>query len=490
MQHVEVVKALFFETGTYNDLTLRPYETNLKGHIVSQFAEATNGGQAIAASTLAGVANQFLRPSAQQQQLVSIQNGWQEPRLRFLIMLDYQGAMGTVPVRKILQGYTSHLGALPSGAVDPAMTLYFNNVITLRRTQIETPAGISYLWAPSEANHLLRGDYELNFGQQQNVTWLMRPQDVFATMGRAALGSEDVLDLRVAFADSPIRKSRRSNCSAPHYVADVLKGYRKTFDFSDHAVDLHDAMATAQGLVQENSLTADPFFHDLTTKTSNFSQGGSVTYGELMSLFPNFDHIAAVILSKQMLRSSPQPYMNHQAGQTEYWTGSTMETVWASILGQSVPSLMMDLLLTRISFSATNQTITGETVVTPMDHDSFAEDMDMRPYVEHFITRLTTEVLRGLTTNSHMDFSLSMMVDTVGETRISLSLAGAPFVDYVTPSFCDALFSPVLTNNHQHILNVANDLQVLSDQVSNNTVYSRGSTHQPFLTGGANDSFI
>lgn len=493
-QRVEITKALFKETGTYNDMAIRPYETQFNPQNVNLFQEATQGGMSIAPSTLSGIANQFLRPAAQGQAMVGIENGWQTARLRFLIEVVYYNFDGSPSVRKIVQGYTSHIGVGNNGSLDPQMILYFNNVITLRETLIETEHGRSLRTSVGEASHLLRGDYQANSmfgGGNPNITWMMRPQDVFTTMGRSTLSGmwgNDVMDLRTTFGDSPIKKSSRKNTSAPHYVAGVLKGYRDTTEFSDNAADLSDMMSQAAGTVKDEDMGGDKFFHQLTTQTATFSEGGTVSLGELNSVFPDFDAKAVVIMSSQVNRST-QPYELHQAGQTESWTSSNNETVWATILAQSLPSIMMDLMITQVAFVATNQTLDGQFYVNIGDVGSFS-NIDMTMYVEQFTSRLKTEILRGLSSNNLADFNLTMMVDIMGETCITLSIAGGPPTEYVAPSFCDALFAPLLTNNQQHIETVAHDMQELSSNI--NTVHRHGSANefQSFPQGGMNESII
>lgn len=490
---VEIRKALFKETGTYNDMTLRPYETTFTPHNVDLFMEATNGGQMVAPSTLSGVASEFLRPSADRalEQGVQIDNGWSVARLRFLLEILYYDLNGRPSMRKIIQGYTSHVGVNPStNSVDPNMVLYFNNVLTLRETTIETPHGTSLRTAVSEANHLVRGDYDMSLGGTSNLTWLMRPEDVFTTMGASILGESDVADLRVSFANSPVRKSKRTNGNASHYVSDIIGGYRSSQDFAGQdALAYDNVMAKAAGEVKESSVVGDKFFHDLQQKSTTFMQGGSVTYGEMRNMFPEFDHVAVIMLQSQLSQNS-QPYELHQAGQTERWNNSTNETIWATTLSQSIPSVMMDLMLTRVAFIATNQTLDGQFFVNVGDVGTFAEKLDMTPYVNQFITRLKTEILRGLSMNNQMDFNLTAMVDITGETRISIAIAGGPSIDYATPSFCDALFSPVLTNNQQHIKTLAFDFERLSDNVGVNTVHNHGHSFESAPQGGYHDSII
>lgn len=489
---VEIAKALFVETGTYNNMMVRPYEVHLQPHTVDRFQEATQGGMSISPTTLSGVASHFLRPATQSTAFANIDNGWETPRLRFIIEVNYYNFNGEPEMTKIIQGYTSHMGVSNQGNIDPQMTLHFNNVITLRQTFTMGDHGRTLRTSVGEASQLLKGDYQANSmfgGGQPNITHMMRPQDIFTTMGRSNLDDAwggDVMDLRTTFSDSPLKKSNRKNGSAPHFVSDVLRGYRDVNQFSDNVMDISDMMSQAAGTVKDEDIGGDKFFHQLTTQAATFAEGGSVSMGEMWSLFPEFDHVSKIVLLTGMTRTS-QPYETHQAGQTEHWNSANNETIWATILAQSLPSAMMDLMITSITFMATNRTVDGQFFVQVGDVQSFA-NIDMSIYVDQFITRLKTEVLRGLSDNNLIDFDLNMTVDITGETRLSISIAGGPLIDYAAPSFSDALFAPVLTNDQQHIESVSHNMQELTSNI--NTQHRHGGGVIQNLQGGTYDSVI
>lgn len=474
-------KALFVVTGTYNDMAMRPYTTNLDTNIVNQFMEATNGGVSIAPTTVSGVASSFLKPSAQAQSQAVIDNGWDAPRLRFIMELIYPDSGSGLAVRKFLQGYTNHVGATSSGAVDPNMVLYFNNVVTLRQSVIQTPHGTSQRTAVSEASQLLRGEFNSNilnnWSAPSNSTWTMRPEDIFSNMSVTHMGLEDSADLRLSFATSPIKKSRRSNSSAPYYVSSVLDNYRKTMDYGEHSdnLDFPGAMNNARGMVQDAPVSGDLFFQLLMMDETNFKQGGFVTYSELCRLFPDFDNASLFILDNSVQQeTSSQAFTGelHQRGQTEHWGGASNETLWSTILSQSVPSIMMDLMLTKIAFRATNQTLNSSHEVIVLGAESFAENLDLTPYISTFIERLKVEVLRGLSSNNYIDYNVTVIVDVIGETRISISIAGGPTIDYATPSFADALFAPVLTMDVNSITSVGYDISALAGNLGEDAVHN------------------
>jgi hypothetical protein len=90
----------------------------------------------------------------------------------------------------------------------------------------------------------------------------------------------------------------------------------------------------------------------------------------------------------------------------------------------------------------------------------------MSPYLAAFTERLKNEVLKGISNNNLITFDLTMQIDLVGETFIRISLNGQPHIDYMMPSFCDALAAPVLTQDGSDLYTMANDLTTLAENIS------------------------
>lgn len=484
MQHptdtsqIVIKQASFRETGTYNPAFMRPYQTAISVAHQNQIIEATRGGQTITPAALSGVASEFIRPNAIYQQMAYIDEGWDTPRFRFIIMVDYhsihqQYFQGTPPKTKIIQGYTSHVGYTPTGAIDPSMVLRFNTITTLRHSVEQTPVGPVVRTHVAQADHVIHDQF-----RQQNMTggfpqpytsWMMRPEDVFRSIGTELLFAGDVsgdlIDTRNTLLNSTITRSKRKNSLTPHYVSEILNNHtRSTYQNSD-TVDYSDVMAAAESSVQENSVMQDEFFRELKIRSVNFDQSGTITYGEICSIFPNFDHVAMFSMNPSVQRQQPV----HQQGDTEYWNTSTNETIWATSLSHALPAIMMDLMIKQLVFTATNRTMTGEHFVHFLDAHSFVDNLDnFQSYLEHFRWQLIGEVLRGLSMNNQIDYELQAKVDVTGETRITLSIMSGPLIEYATPSFCDGLFIPVVTTDEQNLKTVAYDLSVLSDSLQNN----------------------
>lgn len=475
---MQIRRLLFLETGTYNDMMLRPYQTNVHQRDLVQLQEVTRGGQNLSASNLSGLAGQIIRPASQAHGIANIANGWRQGRFAFMLEVYIPDNFGGARVQ-YLTGYTDHAEISHGGLLDPNMQLFFNNSIQCRQVVYEAPTGTVLQQRVNDAAHVLSGAYNPSFGSVAQTTHTMRPTDVFDAVGAATLGNYgDVVDTRTTFVQGTLKKSERMNAAAPTYLSRLLTTHRDVMAGANDAEDtLPDMMGTAAGVVKEPTLTGDTFLHHLQMET-RLAIGGHVTYQELCRVQPNLDHIAKVILARgPHLMQAP-----HQVGQTEHWQGTTHETIMATILSHAVPALMMQLMLTKVAFQATNRTLNGQSEVLFADVKSFAsENLDMTQYLQVFDARLRSEVLADLSHGGLIDYTVNCRFDVLGETFIEIQVGGGVPVPYAVPSFADALFAPVLTNNYQNLQTLANDIGMLTDNISVN--------HSPASTFGGGSPF-
>lgn len=452
-----ITKLLMVETGTYNDMAYRPFQTQVDLPTLQTLQEATMGGSKITPENISGIAGGLLRPTAQAQGVVNIPNGFAEPRFRFLMELEFTGINGT-STRQVFTGYSDYLGISHGGHIDPNMRLFFNTAISMRVVPDYSASGLIHRATVNDASHILLGEYNpsMHRGFNNMGHYTMRPEDLFCSMQANFLGNaeqEPVMDMRTSFGVGAIKKSRRSNGSAPVFLSKTMNAMKSAMDATDGAGDFPEILDRAAGQVREQLISNDPFLKTLQQQTQ-LMEGGSITYGELMAISPDLDGRAVVILAKGVAAQQ-----NHMVGQTEHWMGSSMETVTATTLSHSVPSIMMDLMLTKITFSATNRTLDGQFHIQIMQCEGFSQNVDLSPYLDMFVNRLQVEILRDLTLNNAIDIALTMAVDVIGETRIDIGMNGNPTIPYATPSFCDSLTAPVIASSQQHLNSLSMDIE-------------------------------
>lgn len=450
---IRVVKLLMHETGTYNQQWRRPYHTNLDGNGLAALQERLGGSTSYQPSQLAGVANQFIMPSAIPEKQILIPNGWDTNRMRFMLEIEHSFRTGG-KLTEIILGYTSFNGANVSGAIARDMEFYVNSVLQLRQTQEFVPGmGNSTHVTMADCSHILANN-DWNGLLDANQEKTVRPEDVFANMTTNYLqDAGTVVDGRTTLSNTAI-KSRRSNAIAPTYMANVLESHKVSLSLADTGQGMNQILHSARGNAAEQTAGSDPFLVGINSvRGSHLSN--VFTYGDLCNLDPNTDRLCTVTLLGNTNRNEV-----HSAGQTAYWHEADNVTQAATILSQSVPGIMMELMLTKLYFKSTNRTIGSQIFTNILDSNGFA-NIDLTPYLQRFMQRLEIEILRDLTFSNQIDYALEMGVDLLGETWIKLSLNGGPMIDYVTPSFCDALLVPVVSNNFESVRSMTEDFDAL-----------------------------
>lgn len=482
---IELIEGIFMESGIYQDMGLRPYIFSAGGNAHNQFLEATAGGVNLDPVTVSSVANQILTPSAQTVQQVPIVNGWQRKRFMFMMRFRiYQNSTHGMHVRNdvVVQGHTSHVGVnMASDSLDPDMLLYLNSITRLEPRVINDQWGSRTIYQPKESSQVIFNEPQQQMGQTVGSRHTMRPQDLYGVMGSSALGTHgvNVYDTRMAFSNNQcVTKSNRKNASSPYYLSNVAKSYyySNPDDYTGVVsapddIDLHDAYAGARqkSMELEGPLSTDLFFMAL---GENYQRMGYITAGELAQLTPNINDpsYTRVILdrSQNMVKSSILPTTDGYNNTTP-WGGADTETLWANILIQSVPAIMVDFLITGCAFTITNRTTDGQMALAFSYAQPFIKEQDIGQALPRLEQRIISEVMMGLTRGNSIDFALSMEVSISSDSRIRLSIAGQSEQIYMAPSFCDSLYAPVSTFDSQDIFRLSNDMSGFIDNIKNDT---------------------
>lgn len=478
---MNITRLNFVETGTYGDMVIRPYTTSVTPREISILQEATDNGANLNPANLAGVAGSIIRPCTEGVGVASIENGWDTKRLRFFMEVQIPSIAGAVVVQ-YLTGYTDHVGVSYNGTIDPNMRMYFNNSIFARKMLVQTPFGQQGQTTVSDASQILHGNYTPSFRNLNSNAFTMRPEDVFTTISASQMGNVDIVDTRPSFATSSLKKSRRSNSSPTTYLSRVMTAHRDTFNDGEVDDEYQTAMSRAVGRVRESLVSQDNTLSIFQRETS-LSEGSSITYGELCHLCPQLDSLTRVALATGVIADTM-----HTRGQSEYWTSTTNEAIFCTILTHSVPAVMMDLMINKVAFVATNQTLDGSFQIQFGEVLSFAENQDMTPYIQQFQRRLISEIFQDLTRNNLIDIQLTAHFDVLGETVMDISLGGGPTVRFVSPSFCDGLTSPVLTNDAQFLKAMSSDIDSLADNMQMNL--SPANTDYPQILQGNSNGYL
>lgn len=473
IDNFHIARLLLQETGTYNPMFSRPFVTDMNGGAASDIAARVGefGLKGIQPLALGNAAMSFMKPSATPDAEIVIPYGWQERRIRFVmeVIVDYSTGSR---MSYFLQGYTDFPGVSQNGHVAPDMTFIVNSLIGVSKITMSTPFGVQSVDKVVESSQILVENRLSPTNRIQQQRFTMRPQDVFVGMHSSYLRNSynvnneaDFMDSRIMLRSEPVLSNRGNNVSA-NYVAKVIDANTMGRELSDFGQDDADILTRSRGYAMgsEKSLLDNPVIRRLSEVSGGMGVKNTFTFGDFERLDMNVRNVTDFItLGGAMQVGSITPL--HQAGQTEYWAGSDLITQQATIISQSIPALMMELLISKVDFMSTNHTLNCQ-IDTRLLNAMTLTSADLRQNYDIFIRRLETEILMPMCFGGQESFTLDMRVDMFGETWINLSIGASPPTQFVIPSFCDTLCSPVVTQNQHNFENLVHDFEAMLTDVS------------------------
>lgn len=458
--NINVTRLVMQETGAYNPIYSRPYETDLNStglNLIAKRVEEFGGGK-ISGALLSGATCNIIAPSATAFQQVGIAGGWGDRRIRFMMEVQCLSSMGSMTIY-YFQGYTNYTGVSNTGNVATDMEFTINSFIAVNRITQMTPMGMQVKDIVAESAHLL-ADGNWSGPYSGTAQYLMRPQDIFSGMHSAYLSNDQgaTLDGRPLLKKEPSRSSRNNNLPA-NYIARIIDGYQVGQQLAEYGQGNQDILTRARTEVFEHPVYDNPFIRLISDGRSN-GITNRFFFSDLERIDPGVKSV-----TNYMVLGATQSATLHQPGLTAYWTGSDRETVVATIISHAVPAIMMDLMISKIILRSTNHDLGGQMSTVIIDAKSLTT-ADLTRNFEIFKQRLEREVIYDFTFGNQEAYTLDITVDLFGETWISISLASGPVFQFVTPSFCDNLFTPVLASNREQYNAMIQDFETIISSVT------------------------
>lgn len=496
VKNVYIRKIALRETGTYNEQYARNYEAHLSPGSVNALAQKAeeSGTNVFKPSMISGLASNMISISAAPDgsNPIHIENGWGSRRLLFFMDVLTEDISGGQNVY-FIQGYTNYTGlSLQNKHLDPDMVFYINNIVSSRLlVPRSTPNGVIRPHSLVSTNHLLYDAQSYSHPDQ----WMMRPEDIYKVLTRNQLGASTggqarIYDNRSKLGHMP-NMSRRTNAIASNYASTLVGGFVQAANQVDPVANPTDAYDSAVNFVGETMVTLNPFLNALARKRTSGMVSGVFQWRDLLKLDPNLANPSNNIVTVTV-NGPTQLRGQHTAGQTTDWSGASIETKYAATISQAVPALMLECMLYQASFSTNNMMSLQEnqfsgiyTIITN------AQGITGEPVIqqaEAFKQRLEIEVLRDISYNNQQKFDIRVQASVFGDTWLSISVDGGPIYDFVTPTFCDGLIAPVLTQDYARIENIASSVDTLVTHVAD-AIGSSGYERRMFSMPGNGDNY-
>jgi hypothetical protein len=482
------------QTGTYQAQYLRPFKGNTNQQVVNQLREATRDGLNLGVGAVQEIAADVITPQAMVEGEVLIPETFNSRRFRIMarVFEEHPFLKGST-TQRVFFGYSDHCDVtMQGGLIDPNMRIYFNSETIIAESIINTPNGPQTQAKIIGSNQIISpvnmvGGNNGMFAKPSS--FLIRPEDNFNLMQTKAVaknlqdtGLVDVqidssYDHRTMVGEGgSFKYSMRKDTSPVRYLSSSLSAYqhaRQEYNSSMHDTDdilfnrstdsTEILFGEAAAMCRNSSITSNTFLGVLREHTG-FMERGYVTWGELTGLFPELLNNQCAKFAMDDGRSIRQ--VSH-AGQSQNWNGADYTSIGASLLAQTIPSIMMDTFFRQVSFAVTNGNGPNEYVfeIHPGATASIIKGIDMRPYVMELERRIKVDVLHNITRGNQLPFRISMISDLAGESVIDISIGNEQVERFVAPTFADSLFSPVITRNHALSGEIASDITWLVKQV-------------------------
>lgn len=489
IRNLQLEQLILFEMGTYHDQFRRSYTSDSvtmdNFRIIQDRVNAVNynNGGRIDATVLGGVGLSFIKPNPapDSPHSIAIPNGWNARRFRFMMRVSYERAQGQKYI-EVLTGYTDDIGISSSLAINPMMVFHINSVIHLRESEYNTPYGMQKLVTVAENSHLLGKTTYTGLAYNSEVR--MRPQEVFIEMGSLHLDrSGGFRDTRTMHDDRPA-KSSRQNASPNAYMGRILENYFN----GARVADMEEQGSNGNGGPPGTPYDKARFFANDKAVSSDavLAQLGQISGTDGPSTTFRFQDLLAIdntIAQRLIMRiagtatpSGPALQNLHDHRMTHNWSGSDYDDYVATVISQTVASMMSDLALTRVVFKVTNHTIGAFPHWEVIDAAGFAQAYVQEAFGK-FQTMFIHQLMNELSYHGEVSYRIEVNADLLGETAMKISFGNNPLVDYVAPTFADALTVPVLSVDPNAAHNIAVNVDNLVKMLSENTAL--GNKPQP-----------
>lgn len=472
---IAITKLLLFTTRTdYQAPYQRTYSIdattgtlNKLEHIISERGKNSYFQPIAAASNIPEIINIQAMPSG----MANIVNGWNQERLRFIMVVECDGMTGTKRISYV-QGYTEFSEVTQSGLIDPNMVFYINSVTNVTTTIDRVNNRLHTV--PSATFNVVTdafGGRHYEIGDPFDLPKLVRPVDIVENSMSIEMhnGSQGrVINASGALGEFAARATARTNNDPLMYFSKLYNGFidgKNSAVYSNNPVDVLNNAADS-GPIREYNLLDQPLIanlHKLTGETTP----SSFTLQMLMMLDPNINLADIVVIKRDYTQPSMKSHMDANVLNMMMFSNDTMNTLnptaenlKAVTICNSINSMMLDCLITRASISMSNST--GENVVIISDVNSFIPDVDLVMWCNKLYSRLNCIVMPKITDGGLTRIDVHFITDTVSDTTISISVNGGPMYLYRFPTFADSLYLPTVTNTENKAL-LTESFQNLAD---------------------------
>lgn len=494
VDQVVPIRFSMIRSGTYQPQQRRHWEVTATGHTLNNIVD--NIGRLRQTSVnpgMVGALGGLMSLSTKSQGDIVIPNTWNSARGIFMLMLDFKMREGST-IRYIIQGYTETT-EFTEHAIDPNLVFYVNNSIsyTFRTRMVAGVAAGRGLMMQSNYHPLqsfedMAAGMGSSWGARSTASvsakTLIRPQDIVSNMANSGLmieGVEVVEDYSSVLGGpgNALQSSTRANDMGSTMASRLLNAYS-----SSHAsmAGRHDLSAGDVADNAFNELVEQDAINDLFLRMlSNHRNGtstSSFTYKQLKELVPGVDDSTI----RSITINSGRGVQMHQKNDSMTFGKQTLSAVAAANLQTSLPSLMVECMLFSLSFTAVSNSPTLDVTFADIIPQAFDQELSLKQW-QIFEQRFKTEILPVL--RGPHKYPLDMIVNCQfnGEMVLKITVAEEEVLELISPTFCDGLYSPVITTDEASAMSLSQEMMTACEAVSDQLILNQERSTKTTLAG-------
>ncbi|TXI13800.1 MAG: hypothetical protein E6Q68_00880 [Polynucleobacter sp.] len=469
---VEVESLKMIESPLYVPQMRRTFKSNITGEVITSVVNRVENQQRgnkfeqITPGVFSGMSNQIISLEAQPEGSIDIVNGWNNKRYLFILSLNCYYRSGAM-VREILQGYTDMADTSYTGKPNPDTLFFINSITTLVNQAYRTPMALIDNWVIRSSYNLITNQYTY-----QNAPYhehKITPEDVYHAMDweQYRAGSSMLNDPITIYDTTTMNGMKTSfinkgNLLPSNYVADVVNAYISASN-DNNSINT-DVSSRARTLLSNKTPSENWFINRI---SRNSAYGVNRFYlDDLSAMCP--DYLNRMIVSPRAHNSAVAGFID--PSQSEYFTGADIVTQAATNIVASTMSLMGEMMLAGVTFSATNMSFgLGHNVAEPIFHiqeaSSFIGGIDISPQVERFKRKFISDVLNDISYGGSIGYEIAVDASVLDNATVRIRFDGSDEMQYSQPVFADALLSPMVTGQRQKLDVIASDFNSLLSEV-------------------------
>lgn len=453
--------------------------------IINQLADATMGFRAITPTSLADLAPAIIKPKADSSAVAQIANGWEEKRLRFYMEVELSRTVYS-STYLLITGFTDYAGVTSTGAIDPNMRLYFNNITQYTDSVYTNPnQGFSGTKRTTQNNSQVIQPL-INMSST-NFSSRVRPCDVVTNMAIQDLTTNDPFVVNTVGAMSAAAQASRARQLPSTYISNILSASVTAGDLIGSQNMIIDSAEEAYykemvGRLRENGFNGNGFLALLTSRT-NYANSGSVTWGELSSLFPEINESGVTEVQFVRAGQLPDYRMN-----TEHHRGVGIENQAVAIIQNILPAIMTLNMIHQASFMLTNETVDGQPRYIPSSVVPMTDKIDVGLKMSTFADQILTQLAPALAGGNGFTFNVQVSANVLTEMLVNIRMNGNMAVEFAVPLYADSTFSCFGYATRHELDHITHEIQSLTNVVAASTGTDLGAM-QAFYDN-ANQSYL